>query len=184
MNASRLARLLCVLASCLLPAVAFSETASQINANADAALKTLVQKIDGAEGYLDSAKGVLVCPKVVKAGFIIAGEAGDCALRVGGRTVQFYNTIAGSFGLQAGAASKSVYLLFMTDSALKSFRDSDGWEAGVDGSVTLVDTGAAAEVQTTAAGSSVLGFVLTNAGLMADISLSGSKYNKIEPDAE
>ena len=167
-----------------LPSVAGAATATEIDAKVDAALERFVADVDGAQGYLDSAKGVLVFPKVIKAGFIIAGEAGDGALRVGGKTVQYYNTVAGSFGLQAGAQSKSVYLLFMTDKALEDFRNSSGWEAGVDGSVTLVDTGAAGSVDTTAGKNAILGFVTTNAGLMADISLAGSKYNKIEPDAE
>jgi lipid-binding SYLF domain-containing protein len=163
---------------------AFADTAKVIDDRVDAALARFVKDVDGGQKFLDSAAGVLVFPKVVKAGFIIAGEGGEGALRVGGKTVQYYNTLAGSFGLQAGATSKSVYLLFMTQKALSQFRDSSGWEAGVDGSVTLVDAGAAGSVDTTGAKDAILGFVLTNAGLMADISLSGSKYNKIEPDKE
>jgi lipid-binding SYLF domain-containing protein len=167
-----------------LPAVAGAATAKEIDAAANEALSRFVKDVEGAQGYLDSAKGVLIFPKVIKAGFIIAGEAGDGALRIGGKTVEYYNTIAGSFGLQAGAQSKSIYLLFMTDEVLEKFRNSSGWEAGVDGSVTLVDAGAAGSVNTTGGKNAILGFVLTNAGLMADISLAGSKYNKIEPKAE
>ena len=70
----------------------------------------------------------------------------------------------------------------MTDAALQKFRDSKGWEAGVDGSVTLIDAGAAGKAQTTTAKAPILGFVTTNAGLMADISLAGSKYNKVTLD--
>ena len=167
-----------------MPGAAWAATAAEIDAGVDKALQAFVEKIDGAQGYLDSAKGVLVFPEVLKAGFIIAGEAGDGALRVGGKTVDYYNTIAGSIGLQAGGVKKSVYILFMTDEALEKFRASKGWEAGVDGSVTLIDAGAAGKAQTTTAKSSILGFVSTNAGLMADVSLAGSKYNKITPDAE
>jgi len=171
---------LIVAAAIMLPGVASAASAEEIDANADVALKAFVEKVDGAQGYLNSAKGVLVFPKVVKAGFIIGGEGGEGALQVGGKTVDYYSTIAGSFGLQAGAVSKSVYILFMTDDALQNFRNSKGWEAGVDGSVTLIDAGAAGKAQTTTAKAPILGFVITNSGLMADISLVGSKYNKIE----
>ena len=167
-----------------LPALAGAATAEVIDANVDAALERFAKDIDGASGYLASAKGVLVFPKVIKAGLIIAGEFGEGALRVNGKTVQYYNTAAGSLGLQVGGQEKSIYLLFMTDEALEKFRNSSGWEAGVDGAVTLINAGAAGAVDTTQSKAPILGFVTTNAGLMADISLAGSKYNKIDPKAE
>ena len=166
------------------PSLAAAATAQEIDANVNAALQRLEANVDVAKDYLARAKGVLVFPKVIKAGLIIAGEFGEGALRVNGKTVQYYNTAAGSFGLQAGGQEKSIYLLFMTDEALKKFRESSGWEAGVDGAVTLINAGAAASVDTTNARAPIIGFVTTNAGLMADISLSGSKYNKIDPKSE
>ena len=163
-----------------LPSIASAASAQVIDANVDAALERFAKEVDGAQTYLDTAKGVLVFPKVIKAGLIIAGEFGEGALRVGGKTVQYYNTTAGSFGLQAGGQEKSIYIMFMTDEALAKFRDSSGWEAGVDGAITLVNTGAAGAIDTTQAKSPIIGFVTTNAGLMADISLAGSKYTKID----
>lgn len=167
-----------------LPSVASAASAQVIDANVDAALDRFAKNVDGAKAYLDSARGVLVFPKVIKAGLIIAGEFGEGALRVDGKTVQYYNTAAGSFGLQAGGQEKSIYILFMTSEALEDFRNSSGWEAGVDGAVTLVNTGAAGAIDTTKSRAPIIGFVTTNAGLMADISLAGSKYNKINPKAE
>ncbi len=166
------------------PSLAVAASAKVIDANVDAALARFASEVEGAQGYLDSAKGVLVLPKVIKAGLIIAGEFGEGALRVDGKTVDYYNTTAGSFGLQAGGQEKSIYVLFMTDDALQKFRDSSGWEAGVDGAITLINVGAAGAIDTTKAKSPILGFVTTNAGLMADISLAGSKYTKINPKAE
>lgn len=181
------ARVFCLLAIALLlqvPSLAAAASAKVIDANVDAALARFSSEVEGAKGYLDSAKGVLVLPKVIKAGLIIAGEFGEGALRVDGKTVDYYNTTAASFGLQAGGQEKSIYVLFMTDDALKKFRESAGWEAGVDGAITLINTGAAGAIDTTKAKSPILGFVTTNAGLMADISLAGSKYTKIDPKAE
>jgi lipid-binding SYLF domain-containing protein len=183
MGKLRLLVLVAAVFAFLAPA-ASADTAKAIDQNVDMALARFAKDVDGGQKFLDSAAGVLVFPKVIKAGFIIAGEGGEGALRVGGKTVQYYSTLAGSFGLQVGAQSKSIYLLFMTQDVLTKFRESSGWEAGVDGSVTLVDAGAAGSVDTSGAKDAILGFVLTNAGLMADISLSGSKYNKIEPPAE
>ena len=120
------------------PSLAVAASAKVIDANVDAALARFASEVEGAQGYLDSAKGVLVLPKVIKAGLIIAGEFGEGALRVDGKTVDYYNTTAGSFGLQAGGQEKSIYVLFMTEDALQKFRDSSGWEAGVDGAITLI----------------------------------------------
>ena len=67
---------------------------------------------------IGKARGVLVFPSIVAAGFVVGGSYGEGALRVRGRTSEYYSTAAGSVGLLAGAESKSVYLLFMTDEAL------------------------------------------------------------------
>jgi lipid-binding SYLF domain-containing protein len=167
-----------------LPAIAGAASAQVIDANVDAALERFAKDVEGAQSFLNSAKGVLVFPKVIKAGLIIAGEFGEGALRIDGKTVQYYNTGGGSFGLQVGGQEKSIYIMFMTEEALNKFRESSGWEAGVDGAITLVNTGAAGAVDTTQSKSPIVGFVTTNAGLMADISLAGSKYTKINPKPE
>jgi|TARA_B100000315_G_C14574351_1_gene587205 lipid-binding SYLF domain-containing protein len=46
----------------------------------------------------------------------------------------------------------------MDQDALEDFRDSDGWEAGVDGSIALIEFGAAEEINTNSILSSVLSF--------------------------
>jgi len=92
--------------------------------------------------YLKQAKGVLVFPKVFKAGFGFGGEYGEGALRIKGKTVDYYSTAAASFGFQIGVQKKSIILLFTQQAALKHFRESSGWKAGVDGSVALATLGA------------------------------------------
>ncbi|MFC1820881.1 hypothetical protein ACFLZG_07360, partial [Thermodesulfobacteriota bacterium] len=77
-------------------------------------------------------------PSVIKAGFGIGGEYGEGALRISGKTVDYYSTAAASIGFQLGAQSKTIILIFLDKSALKKFRDSSGWEIGVDGSIVLV----------------------------------------------
>jgi lipid-binding SYLF domain-containing protein len=153
--------------------------AKVIDTSVDVALEQFKKDIKGGEEFLQSAKGVLVFPKVIKAGFVVGGTYGEGALRIGGKTVDYYNTAAASFGFLAGAQSVRVIIVFMQDDALKKFRESKGWEAGVDGSVTLVNVGAAGAIDTTTIKDPIVGFVFGNKGLMADLSLTGSKYTKI-----
>jgi len=155
------------------------EKAEKINTGVDVTLEQFKKDIKGGEEFLNSAKGVLVFPNIIKAGFIVGGAYGEGALRIAGETVDYYNTVAASWGFLAGAQSVRAIIVFMQDDALKKFRESNGWEAGVDGSVTLVNIGAAGTIDTTTIKDPIVGFVFGNKGLMADLSLTGSKYTKI-----
>lgn len=150
-----------------------------IDANVDSALARLYAQSPGARELVAKARGTLVFPSVVSAGFIVGGSYGQGALREHGRSVGYYSTAAGSVGLLAGAESKSVYLLFMTQEALDKFKASKGWTAGADASVTVVKVGANAQIDTKTAQQSILGFVLTNGGLMANVSLEGTKFTQL-----
>ncbi|MFJ5383851.1 YSC84-related protein, partial [Cupriavidus sp. CER94] len=102
------------------------------------------------------------------------------SLRVNNAPVGYYRTTTASFGLQAGAQSKALILMFMTDDALQAFQASKGWTAGVDGSVALATIGANGQVDTNTTRAPIVGFVLTNAGLMANLSLEGTKISKLD----
>ncbi|MCM3755446.1 YSC84-related protein, partial [Bacillus licheniformis] len=128
---------------------------------------------------VSKARGVLVFPNVLQAGFIVGAQSGNGALRVGGSTVGYYNTSSLSVGLQAGAQSKAVVFLLMTQDALDSFRKSDGWSAGADASVAVVKVGANGAVDSNTATAPVEVLVLTNAGLMGDLSVNGTKVTKL-----
>ena len=158
----------------------YAKSAAEINASVDTALGRFEREVAGAKGLLKDAKGVLVFPKVIKGGIGIGGEYGEGALRINGKTVDFYNTISGSIGFQLGAQVKSIYLLFMQDQALKNFQYGEGWEVGVDGSVALVVVGADGAIDTTKTNQPILGFVLGQKGLMYNLTLEGSKFNKIK----
>ena len=158
----------------------YAKSAQEIDISVDAALNDFADKVRGGKEFLASAKGVLVLPNVVKAGFVVGGSYGEGALRIGGKTVDYYNTLAASWGFLAGAQSVRVIIVFMQEDALNKFRASQGWEAGVDGSVTLVNVGAAGTIDTTNIKDPIVGFVFGNKGLMADLSLTGTKYTKIQ----
>ena len=159
--------------------VAFAKSAQEIDVSVDVTLEKFEKDIKGGKEFLKTAKGVLVFSSVLKAGIGVGGEYGEGALRVGGKTVDYYSTAAASFGFQLGAQSKSIIVVFMQDDALKKFRTSSGWEAGVDGSVALIELGAGGTIDTTNIKNPIVGFVFGNKGLMYNLTLEGSKYTKI-----
>jgi lipid-binding SYLF domain-containing protein len=150
-----------------------------IDADVDSTLQRLYTTVGGSRELVAKASGVLVFPSVIQAGFVVGAQYGKGSLRVGGHTVGYYSTTSGSFGLQAGAQSKALIFLFMTQDALNKFRSSNGWSAGADASVALVRMGANGTIDTTTASKPVQAFVLTNAGLMAEASLEGTKLSRL-----
>ncbi|WP_321964709.1 YSC84-related protein [Paraburkholderia sp. J7] len=154
--------------------------ADSINSDVDATLSRLYQTVPGSRELVSKARGILVFPRVIQAGIGVGGEHGDGALRVGGSTVGFYSTSSASVGATLGVQSKSVVYLFMTEDALAKFRNSSGWSAGGDASVALVKVGANGSIDTTTATKPVQVFVLTNSGLIGDLSLGGTKITKLD----
>jgi lipid-binding SYLF domain-containing protein len=151
----------------------------EINAAADGALKKLYASVRGSHELAGKANGILVFPGVIAAGLVVGGEYGKGVLRVGGKPVGYYSTATGSFGLQAGGQSKAVILMFMAQHELDKFRKSKGWTAGVDGSVALAKVGANGNIDTNTMRAPIIGFVMTNAGLMANLSLEGTKITRL-----
>jgi lipid-binding SYLF domain-containing protein len=154
-------------------------SAGEINAAVTATLDRFYRQIPGARELSARAAGVLVFPTVVKAGFGFGGEYGEGAMRVGGRTVGYYNTIAASVGFQLGAQARSLLIMFMTPEALAGFRRVDGWKIGVDGSVAIIVVGAGGSIDTDKITSPVVGFILDPTGLMYNLTLEGSKITRI-----
>jgi lipid-binding SYLF domain-containing protein len=160
--------------------IALAKTAGEINASVNASLDRFYKQVKGGKELAGKAKGVLVLPGVVKAGLIVGGEYGEGALRVGGKTVSYYNLAAGSVGFQVGGEAKDIIMMFMTDAALKQFQASKGWEVGVDGNVALVNIGGGERVDFTKLNDPIIAFVFDVKGLMADISLKGAKLTKVQ----
>ena len=153
--------------------------AREINAEVNATLDRFYRQIPGAREISARATGVLVFPTIIKAGFGVGGEYGEGAMRVGGKTGGYYNTISASFGFQLGAQARSVIIMFMTPEALAGFRRVDGWKVGVDGSVAIIVVGAGGSIDTEKVTSPVVGFILDPKGLMYNLTLEGSKITRI-----
>ena len=157
---------------------AWAASAKEIDAGADEAMVKFDKEVKNGKSFLDSSKGVLVFPKVLKGGAGFGGEYGEGALRVGGKTVDYYSMLQGSFGLQLGGEVKTVVLVFLDEAALKGFRESEGWKAGVDGSVSLVTLGAGGTIDTQNMKDPIVAFVLGQKGLMYNLSFEGTKFSK------
>jgi lipid-binding SYLF domain-containing protein len=152
---------------------------TSIDAQVDASLSKLYQTVPGSREMVGKAAGVLVFPSVVGASLGVGAEYGRGALRTGGRNQAYYSTTAGSIGFQAGAQSKAVIYVFNTQESLAKFRNSKGWTAGADATVAVATIGANGAVDTNTIRQPVVGFVLTNVGLEAGVSVSGAKITEI-----
>ncbi len=172
--------ILLVLVLILSSSMVFAATAKEIDVSVDATLDRFNTEIPGSKNFIKSAKGVLVFPQVIKAGFGIGAEYGEGALRIGNKTVEYYSTMAASIGFQLGAQTKSILLVFTKEKALQEFRKSDGWKAGVDGSVALISLGMGDSLDTINVKDPIVAFVFGQKGLMYNLTLEGSKFNKLD----
>lgn len=143
-------------------------------------LTRLYASTPGSRELVAKARGVLVFPRVIAAGLVVGAQFGEGELRVDGSVAGYYRTATGSVGWQIGAQSKALVFLFMTQDALDKFRSGSGWAAGVDASVAVLKLGANGEIEANADRAPMITFVLTNSGLMANLTLEGTKVTRIE----
>lgn len=165
----------------LLPAASQASSKLEIDLFVQETLADFYKQSSAGRELASRAKGMLIFPKIYKAGFWVGGEYGEGALRIGGNTVGYYNIASASLGLQLGVQKKSQIILFMTDDALQKFRNSQGWEAGVDGSVAIANFGAGEEIDTKTFQQPIIGFVFSNKGLMYNLTIEGAKITPIQP---
>lgn len=157
----------------------FAATAEKIDENVDDSL-ALFEEVKGADVVIKKAEGILIFPKVIKAGIGIGGEYGEGALRIKGKTVDYYSTAAASIGLQLGAQKKTIIIAFMDKEALDKFRDSSGWKVGVDASVAVIAVGAGSAIDSSEINEPIIGFIFDQKGLMYNLTLEGAKITKLE----
>lgn len=152
---------------------------AEINAKVRATLTTFYSHVKSGRELANKASAILVFPEVLKAGFGIGGEYGEGAMLEHGKITGYYNTAAASIGFQIGAQMKSQIIMFMTRDALKGFKSSDGWKAGVDGSVALVTVGVGGDIDTNTLKDPIIGFIFSNKGLMYNLTFEGSKITRL-----
>jgi len=174
--------MLLVLISLAFTQFTFAESnAQKLNTEVDLAIKKFKAEVPGGASFLTKVKGYLVFPSVYKGGFIIGGKYGKGALRVDGVTKNFYSMTAASIGYQAGVQEHSVLIAFISEASLNNFVKSNGWEAGVDGSVIIADWGKAKDISSISYEKPIVGFIFGEQGLMAGVSIQGTKFKRIIP---
>ena len=156
----------------------------EIDAAIESSLNRFTTEIQGGDSYLEGARGILVIPRMWKAGVLLGFEFGEGALIVDGIKIQYYKALTTSVGLQIGVGSKDLVVLFFDDTAMDNFLYSSGWEVGVDGAVALFSRGAAGAVDSITYKDPIVGFVFGQKGLIAGVSMEGTKFTKIWPDTE
>ena len=171
-----LAAALCI----IMPAtLARADSAEEINGGVDAALPQLYQNQPSAQLLAQKAKGILVFPHIVKAGFMFGAAYGEGALRQNGATVGYYSSVAASYGYQVGFQEFGYAMFFMTDNALQYLNQSDGFEVGVGPSVVVVDQGMGKSMTSTTLTQDVYAYIFDQQGLFAGAGIQGSKITQI-----
>lgn len=174
------ATFLLVAAAATVPQLACAASGAEITRDAAAALSKLYASNPTARMLGKRARGILVFPHMVKAGFMFGGQIGEGALQKQGRTVGYYNSVAASYGLQAGAQKFGYALFFMNDAALKQLDTTRGFEVGVGPSIVVVDEGVGRSLTTNTLTSDVYAFIFDQSGLMAGLGIQGSKITRIQ----
>jgi len=160
---------------------ALADDRAKMAARARQSLRELEASSPAARRAAKTAHAILVFPSILKGGFVFGAETGNGVLFEGGKVTGYYNLSGGSWGLQIGGQDFAYALFLMTPSALDYLRKSSGWQAGTGPRITVVNKGAAAEVDTTTATHDVLAFPYNGKGLMADLTFQGVKITQIHP---
>jgi len=159
--------------------LASAATAEDLDKDSRQALQTLYKTEPLAERLSRTAKAVLVFPNIVKAGLVFGGSYGEGELIEGSKVVDYYNSVTGSWGLQAGAQSYGYAVFLMTDKAIRYIKESKGWEIGVGPTVVAVDEGVAKNLSTSSLQDDAYAFIFSQQGLMAGVSIEGTKISRI-----
>ena len=171
--------LLALGAATLVPLPALAKDRGKLVAHARASLRELEESSPAARRTAKSAHAVLVFPSVLKAGFVFGAETGDGVLFEGGKVAGYYNLSGGSWGLQIGGQDFAYALFLMNEKSLEYLNKSGGWQAGTGPSITVINKGAAGEVDTSTATHDILAFPFNGKGLMADLTFQGAKITRL-----
>jgi lipid-binding SYLF domain-containing protein len=161
-------------------APALAASAAEIDREVDAAIKKALQAVPETRDIVAKSKGVLIFPRIYKAGFMFGAQYGEGAMRKKGTTVGYYNSVAASYGFQAGVQSFGYMLFFLTDHAVTYLEQSGGFELGSGPSLVVLDQGTAKSFSTSTAQKDIAAMFFDQKGLMGGIGLQGSKLSRMK----
>ena len=162
--------------------VAYADSPADLNRDSDAALQQLYANNPAAAAIGKQAKAILIFPKIVKAGFVFGGAYGEGELLKGPEIAGYYNSVTASWGFQAGVQSYGYVVFLMSNKAASYLNRSDGWEIGVGPTVVVVDEGVARNLSSSTLKDDAYAFIFSQEGLMAGISIEGTKITHIHPN--
>lgn len=168
------------LASASMLNTASAASAADLDVDSRQALQTLYKATPFAETISHNAKAILVFPKIIKAGLVFGGSYGEGELLKGKKVEGYYNSVTGSWGLQAGAQSYGYVVFLMTDKAVNYVRETKGWEIGVGPTVVVVDEGVSKNLSSSTLKDDAYAFIFDQQGLMAGVSIEGTKISLIK----
>jgi lipid-binding SYLF domain-containing protein len=171
--------------ACCLPVLvladhpAIAATAADLNVDSDQALQRLYRTQPVAQTIARQAKAILIFPHIVKAGLVFGGAYGEGELKQGRTIDGYYNSVTASWGFQAGVQSYGYVVFLMTNEAVRYIHNTQGWEIGVGPTVVIVNQGIAQNLSTSTLKGDAYAFIFDQQGLMAGISLEGTKISRI-----
>jgi lipid-binding SYLF domain-containing protein len=168
------------MASVCLVGAAQAESKQDLNRESDRALQQLYSNNPAAAAIGRQARAILIFPRIIKAGLVFGGAFGEGELKQGPRVDGYYNSLTGSWGLQAGGQSYGYVVFLMNQKAVDYVHDTQGWEIGVGPTVVVVDTGVARNLSTSTLKDDAYAFIFDQKGLMAGVSIEGSKISRIK----
>jgi lipid-binding SYLF domain-containing protein len=174
------ARLLAGAGLVLAATPARADTKAEIDAGVNAALDRL-RRMPNAEPLLRVSVAQLVFPRILSGGFIVGGQYGEGALVRNGAIESYYQIRGLSVGLLAGAQSGGLAMMFMREEALAALRLNDGWQIGTGPSVVALDMGLQANATSTTLTEAVYAISFNQQGLMASLSLDGTRITPFVP---
>jgi len=177
---ARVSLFMLALAALLSAPYAHAATKAELNRDSSRMLKSLYKQNNLANVLKSKARAVLVFPSIVKAGFMFGGAIGEGVLYRNGKPVGYYNSVAASYGLQAGVQKYGYAIFFMNEDAIAYLDKTEGLEIGVGPSIVLVDEGMGKSTTSNTLTQDAYAFVFDQKGLMAGLGLQGSKITKIE----
>jgi len=159
---------------------AAADSARELEADGRAALRSLYAKQRSAKMLASKAKAIVVFPEMVKAGFMFGGQIGEGVRFQNGKVTGFYNSVAASYGLQAGIQKFGYALFFMNNGAVNQLDATRGFELGVGPSFVIVDEGKGKSLTTNTLTSDTYAYIFDQRGLMAGLGIQGSKITRID----
>jgi lipid-binding SYLF domain-containing protein len=164
-----------------IPSHANAASAEDLDRDSDQALQKLYSSSPTAARLAKDARAILVFPNIIKAGLVFGGAYGEGELKRGGKVEGYYNSVTGSWGLQAGAQSYGYVVFLMSEKAEQYIHRSEGWEIGSGPTVVVVNEGVAKNLSTSTLKDDAYAFIFSQQGLMAGVSLEGTKISRIKP---